>query len=509
MTSDSIGYYTGSIEETHAAAREDVLALGEFGAWIGSESRSADSGEEFATLDPVVGEEICSVPQCTATDVDAAVKAAQEAFDGGWGACSPQERSNAMLSWVATLRENVGDLALVESLDGGKPLKHALVETKYALDFLEYYAKVVQADEGITVPTDDDMHVYTRHEPHGVVGLITPWNFPLTISFWKLGPALAAGNAAVIKPAEQTPLSMLYAAELSKDILPDGTLNVVTGFGEEAGAPLTEHAAVGKVSFTGEDVTGKTVMKAAAETVTAVTLELGGKSPYVVFPSADVKKAVRDVAHGIFYNAGQSCDACSRVLVHEDIAEEFTEGLVARAEGLTPGDTLVEGTTVGPLISADQFEKVTDYVEIGREEGATCVTGGAVEDGDLTDGWYVRPTVLTDVDNDMRVAQEEIFGPVEVITTFETYDEAIELANDVEFGLAAGVATENTTLAHRAAADIEAGSVWINGNYATPIPGGPFGGYKQSGIGRECSRDALRHFTQEKAVHVALDEPSL
>ncbi|WP_336000486.1 aldehyde dehydrogenase family protein [Halorientalis halophila] len=509
MTSDSIDYYTGSIEETHAAAREDVLALGEFGAWIGGEARTAADGEAFATLDPVVGEEICSVPRCTAADVDAAVDAARDAFDGEWGAYSPQERSNAILSWVDALRENVGDLALIESLDGGKPLNHALVETKYALDFLEYYGKVIQADEGITVPTDDDMHVYTRHEPYGVVGLVTPWNFPLTISFWKVGPALAAGNAAVIKPAEQTPLSLLYAAELSKGILPDGALNVVTGFGEEAGAPLTEHAGVGKVSFTGEDVTGKTVMKAAAETVKPVTLELGGKSPYVVFPDADIEEAVRDVAHGIFYNAGQSCDACSRVLVHEDVAEEFTEGLVARAEGLTPGDTLKEGTTVGPLISEDQFGKVTDYIGVGEGEGATLATGGAVDDGDLAEGWFVRPTVLTDVDNDMRVAQEEIFGPVEVVTTFESYDEAIELANDVEFGLAAGVATENATLAHRAAADIDAGSVWVNGNYATPIPGGPFGGYKQSGIGRECSRDALRHYSQEKAVHVALDDPSL
>ncbi|WP_255197472.1 aldehyde dehydrogenase family protein [Halorarius litoreus] len=509
MTSDSVDYYEGTVKETHAAARRDVLALGEFDAWIGGESVTATEGERFATLDPVVGDEICTVPRCTGADVDAAVAAGQDAVDGEWGDYTPQERSNAMLAWVDTLQANVDDLALVESLDGGKPLKHALVETKYALDFLEYYAKVIQADEGITVPTGDNLHVYTRHEPYGVVGLITPWNFPLTISFWKLGPALAAGNAAVIKPAEQTPLSLLYAAELSADVLPDGALNVVTGFGEEAGAPLTEHPGVGKVSFTGEDVTGKTVMRAATENVTPVTLELGGKSPYVIFPDADIEKAVRDVAHGIFYNAGQSCDACSRVLVHEDIAEEFTEGLVARAEGLTPGDTLVEGTTIGPLISAAQFEKVTDYVELGKEEGATCATGGAVDDDDLADGWYVRPTVLTEVDNDMRVAQEEIFGPVEVVTTFETYDEAIDLANDVEFGLAAGVATENNSLAHRAAADIEAGSVWINGNYATPIPGGPFGGYKQSGIGRECSRDAIRHYTQEKAVHVALDEPSL
>ncbi|WP_408960708.1 aldehyde dehydrogenase family protein [Natrinema sp. 74] len=502
-------YYTDDIEQNHERAREDVAALGEFDAWVDGEWAAVADGDTFETRDPVVDEPILSVPRCRADSVDTTVEHAEAAFESEWKSTDATERSNRLLEWATALKENADDLALIESVDGGKPITHAKAEVQYAIEFLEYYAKVAQADEGSTLPTGPDTHVYTRYEPYGVVGLIVPWNFPLIIAMWKVAPALAAGNTVVLKPAEQTPLSALYAASLSKDVLPDGVFNVVTGFGTEAGAPLTEHPTVQKISFTGEDATGEQIMRTASENITPVTLELGGKSPYLVFPDADLEKAIRDISHGIFYNAGQSCDACSRVLVHDDIAEEFTERLADRAESLTPGDTLQEGTKVGPLVSKDQYEKVTEYVEVGKEEGATLVRGGVSDDESLANGWYVEPTIFTDVDNDMRIAQEEIFGPVETIITFDSYEEAIELANDVEFGLAAGVATTDTSIAHRAAADIEAGSIWINGGYATPIPGAPFGGFKRSGIGRELSKDALRHYTQEKAVYLSTDEPDL
>jgi aldehyde dehydrogenase (NAD+) len=501
--------YTDEIAENHSRAQAEVAELAEFQTWVDGDWEAAANGDTFETFDPVVDEPILSVPRCTATDVEAAVDRASEAFEEKWEGTDPETRSRRLFEWAEEIRNHSEELALIESVDGGKPINHAKAEVGYAIEFLEYYASVVRADEGHTLPNGPDKHIYTRNEPFGVVGLIVPWNFPLIISMWKIAPALAAGNTVVIKPAEQTPLSALYAASLSKSALPDGVLNVITGFGEEAGAPLTEHPSIDKISFTGEDTTGEEIMRTASESITPVTLELGGKSPYLVFPDADIDTAVHDVAHGIFYNAGQSCDACSRVIVHEDVAEEFTEELVERAESLKAGDTLQEGTRVGPLVSREQYEKVSEYIEIGKEEGATLETGGVVEDPELDDGWYIAPTIFTDVDNDMRIAQEEIFGPVETIITFETYEEAISLANDVEFGLAAGVATTDTSTAHKAAAEIDAGSIWINGDYATPIPGAPFGGFKRSGIGRELSKDALRHYTQEKSVYISMDDPTL
>jgi aldehyde dehydrogenase (NAD+) len=313
----------------------------------------------------------------------------------------------------------------------------------------------------------------------------------------------------VLKPAEETPLSALYAAKLSQGILPDGVLNVVTGFGREAGAPLTEHDSVSKISFTGEDTTGETIMESAAATITPVTLELGGKSPYIVFADADLEKAARDVSHGIFYNAGQSCDACSRVLVQDSIESEFMDLLDERREELQTGDPLREGTQIGPLVSREQYEKVTSYIETGRRDRGTPPKNGIPEDSSLNEGWYVEPTIFTEVDTDSQIAQEEIFGPVLAVTTFSEYDEAIELANDTVFGLAAGVATADTSVAHRAAADLEAGTVWVNGGYANPVPGAPFGGYKRSGIGRELGKDALRQYTREKSVYVSIEDPSL
>jgi aldehyde dehydrogenase (NAD+) len=502
-----VEHYTDSVRANHEEARETVRSVGRFEAWIGGESRTAESGETFQTTDPVVDEPILSVPRCERADVDAAVDAADEAFDGEWGDATPAERSATLLEWVDVLRDNLDELALLESLDTGKPLSYAEGEVQKGLDFVEYYANICRAEEGRQIPAVNDAHVYTRREPYGVVGCVTPWNYPLVLTSWKVGPALAAGNCVVLKPAEQTPLTALRIAELSEGVLPDGVFNVVPGFGEEAGAAVTGHPDVDKVSFTGEDVTGETVMSAAAENITPVTLELGGKSPFVVFPDADVEQAAETVAGSITYNTGQSCDACSRAVVHEDVLDEFVDHLVAEMESHTIGDPLTEETTLGPLVSAAQYEKVTSYVDLGQEEGATLATGGDDPvDGDLADGWYVEPAVFVDADNDMRIAQEEIFGPVETVVSFSTYEEAIELANDVEYGLAAGVATTDASLAHRAAADIDAGSVWVNKYYGRTVTGSPFGGFKRSGMGRECGRDALRSYTHEKTVHVPIEQ---
>lgn len=506
MTTD---YYSGALEANHARAIEDATATGSFEAWIDGEPTPAATGETFETCDPTLDDPICAVPRCGEVDVDAAVTAARATTDE-WGSTTPEERSKALFAWADVLSSHLDELALLESLDVGKPLAYAEGEISKAISFIEYYASVVRAEEGKQVPAVNDALVYTTREPYGVVGLVTPWNYPFVLASWKLGPALAAGNCVVLKPAEDSPLSALRAAELSKGVLPDGVLNVVPGFGEEAGAPLTAHAGVDKLSFTGEDITGETVMAAASQNITPVTLELGGKSPFLVFPDADVEQAAEIVAGSIYYNTGQSCDAASRVLVHEDVKEAFVDALVEHAESHVVGDTLAEGTTLGPLTSRQQFEKVRRYVELGVEEGATLLTGGdRPDDEELAEGWYVEPVVFDDVENDMRIAQEEIFGPVETVITFSTYEEAIELANDVEYGLAAGVATSDVSLAHRAAADVDAGSIWVNKYYGRTVTGGAFGGFKRSGIGRECSRSALDAYTQEKTVHVAVDEPDL
>jgi aldehyde dehydrogenase (NAD+) len=504
-------HYSASVRENHQQAIEDVRAVGTFEAWVDGASRGSASGETFDTRDPVVDEPILEVPRCGDDDVDAAVDAAWDAYERDWSETTPEERSRLLQEWVAVLRDHLEELALLESLDTGKPLANAEGEVTKGLDFIEYYANICRAEEGKQIAAVDDAHIYTRREPYGVVGCVTPWNYPLVLTSWKIGPALAAGNCVVLKPAEQSPLTALRIAELSEGVLPDGVFNVVPGFGEEAGAAVTGHPDVQKVSFTGEDVTGETVMESAAANLTPVTLELGGKSPFVVFPDADVEQAAETVAGSITYNTGQSCDACSRAIVHEDVRDEFVDHLVETMEAHTIGDPLAEETTLGPLVSEAQYEKVTSYLELGVEEGATLATGGeAVDDERLDEGWFVEPAVFVDADNDMRIAQEEIFGPVETVVTFSDYEEAIELANDVEYGLAAGVATENGSLAHRAAKDIDAGSIWVNKYYGRTVTGSPFGGYKRSGMGRECARDTLKAYTQEKTVHVPIEqEPTL
>jgi aldehyde dehydrogenase (NAD+) len=505
----TVDEFKEDIYQNHQQAISEATADITFEAWIDGETQPASTGEVFQTKDPAIDEPIVEIPRCGSDEIDTAVDAAQSAFEGEWSDLGVSERSALLNEWADELSAHSDTLSLLECLDTGKPLKYAKAEIDGAIGFLSYYADIARAHGGKQIPVDGDSLVYTEREPYGVCGQITPWNFPLYLLSWKVGPALATGNTVVLKPAELTPLTALYAAQLSENILPDGVLNVVPGYGEEAGAPLTEHEDVRKIAFTGEDMTGETIMKAAANNITPVTLELGGKSPMIIFPDADIETAAEAAADGIFYNTGQACDAASRILLHEDIKEEFTEAFLSCAADYTVGDPLEEETIMGPLAHQDQYEKVTDYIELGEEEDATLLTGGSSpDDPDLADGWFIEPTIFDDVSNDMRIAQEEIFGPVECLLTFSEYEEAIEMANDIDYGLAGYVITENATLAHQAASDIDAGLVAVN-KYPGDDLGVPFGGYKRSGIGRECAEETLDHYTQTKTVNMQLSDPKL
>jgi aldehyde dehydrogenase (NAD+) len=496
-----------AIRERHRRAWDRVLPSGTVEPWIGGESIT--TGDTLATSDPVTGEELVDVGACGHTEVDRAVRAAWDGFEASWDDVPAPERSRRLFEWIDVLEDHVDELTLLEVLDTGKTTGEARGEVEGAIGTLEYYASVVRARTGEQIPADPDVHTYTRTEPFGVVGQVTPWNFPIWAAAWKFGPAIAAGNCAVLKPSQHAPLSTVRMAELSADVFPDGVVNVVPGRGSVAGDALVSHDDVRKVSFTGSGEVGREVMAAAARRVAPVTLELGGKSPVIVFPDADLGTAVDAVSAGIFYSTGEICDALSRALIHEDVYDEFLERFVERAESYVLGDPLDEETTMGPLTTAEQLETVLEYVEVGEREGATLATGGSrPDDPALADGHYVEPTVFTDVDPDMRIAREEIFGPVQTVQSFATYDEAIRLANDTDYGLAAAIATESTDRVHGTAADLEAGVVYVN-DYGPIRPEGPYGGFKQSGIGRDLGESAIDHYQQTQTVYVNLDDPSV
>lgn len=495
-----------NIYDRHRSEAERATEGIEFEAWV--DGQRYGTSNSTAVRDPVIDEPIVSVPDCDGTDIDRAVSAAWDAFDREWAETTPRDRSARLFEWIDVLSDHVEELTLLECLDCGKPISQARGEVEGAIDTLEFYASVCRAQRGSEIPAAGDLHLYTKDEPYGVVGQVVPWNYPLWAAAWKLGPALAAGNACVLKPSSETPLTTIRVAQLSREIFPDGVLNVVTGSGSVAGQALAEHDDVRKVSFTGSTGVGSGVMHAAAERVAPVTLELGGKSPFIVFPDADLDKVVDAVADGIFYSTGEICDAFSRTLVHESIVEEFTERFVEKAESYVLGDPLREETTMGPLTSESQFDTVTDYIDTGREEADLLCGGCRPEDPDLADGWYVEPTVFGDVTNDMTVAQEEIFGPVQTILTFSEYEEAIEIANDTRYGLASGIGTESTSLVHQTADDLEAGLVYVN-EYGPILPEAPYGGFKQSGFGKDLGLEAIDHYQRTKTVYVNLDEPTL
>ncbi|EKM54311.1 uncharacterized protein PHACADRAFT_258094 [Phanerochaete carnosa HHB-10118-sp] len=459
--------------------------------------------ESIDVCSPQDGSVITKVSIGNAKDIDIAVKAALAAFKSSWGLKTPgYERGKLLYKLAELLEKNAGTLAAIEALDVGKPFVHASQDVQEAIDTLRYYAGWADKNHGQTIETTEAKFAYTRHEPIGVVAGIIPWNFPLTISIWKAAPALATGNAIVLKPSEVTPLSALKLAELVKEAgFPDGVFNVVTGYGATAGQAITEHPLVGKVSFTGSTIVGRKVMETAAKTnLKRVTLELGGKSPILIFDDADVEQTVKRVCGSTFYNSGQGCAAGTRILVQEGIYDKFLQVFADAAESLKQGDSFKATTQQGPLVSKTQLDRVLGYIESGKQEGARIVTGGSRAEGA---GYFMRPTIFADVKPDMKIVREEIFGPVGVVIKFKTEEEAIEAANDTDYGLSSYVFTENLSRAIRVSNAIEAGNCFIN-QAILLCAQVPFGGYKQSGYGKEMGEYALEAYTQAKAVHVNL-----
>lgn len=470
--------------------------------WIHGEYVAAKTGRFFDTLNPATGEVICRVAEAGQPEVDEAVKSAQRG-QAEWAALSGAERGRVLMKVAQLLRENCAELARLESLDGGKPLAETPeADVGSAADCLEFFGGQAASLHGEyqVVPGG---FFYTRPEPIGVCAGIGAWNYPIQIAAWKSAPALAAGNAMVFKPAELTPLSALKLAELYKQAgLPDGVFNVVQGMAD-TGKMLTAHPGIAKVSLTGEVGTGKAVMRAAADSLKSVTLELGGKSPLIVFEDADLDNAVGAAMLGNFYTQGQICTNSTRVFVHESIREQFVEKLLARTNKLKLGDPLDPTTDVGPMISADHMAGVLAYIEKGKQEGGRLLTGGGRANvTGCAGGNFVEPTIFDGLTDDMTIVREEIFGPVLSLLGFSSEDEVIERANHTEFGLAGGVFTKDIQRAHRVAERLDAGIVWINSYNLTPVEM-PFGGFKQSGMGKENSRRAFEHYTRLKTVYVA------
>ena len=468
---------------------------------------AAASGRTFPVYNPATGEVIAHVPEAEAADVDLAVEAARRAFDSGpWSKVSASERGRMLWKLADLLEQNLEEFAQLESIDNGKPVAVARVaDVPLAVDLFRYMAGWATKITGSTIPISagNDFHSYTLREPIGVVAQIIPWNFPLLMAAWKLGPALAAGCTVILKVAEQTPLSGLRLAELIAEAgFPNGVVNVLTGFGEAAGAPLAEHRMVDKVAFTGSTEVGKLIVKAATGNLKKVTLELGGKSPAIVFPDADIKAAIKGTASAIFFNQGQCCCAGSRLFIHEKVYDEVVDGVTKIAGRMRIGAGMDPDTQMGPLVSDEQFRRVSGYIDSGIAEGAEVKTGGKRAG---TAGYFVQPTVLTKTTPEMKVVSEEIFGPVVCAQSFadSDLDRIAAEANNSIFGLAASVWTRDVSTAHKMARRIKAGTVWVNCHNVFDAAL-PFGGYKESGWGREMGPDALNNYTETKAVTIAL-----
>jgi aldehyde dehydrogenase (NAD+) len=462
------------------------------------------SGKTFPTINPATGEEICRVAEADAPDVDRAVRAARAAFEtGAWRKMGASQRGVLMNRLADLIEKNAEELAQLETLDNGKPYHVALgADLPLTVACYRYYAGWADKNQGKTIPVSGNYFCYTKHEPVGVVGQIIPWNFPLLMQAWKLGPALACGCTVVLKPAEQTPLTALRVGELMLEAgFPPGVVNLLPGYGPTAGAAIARHMDIDKVAFTGSTEVGHLIMKAAAETnLKRVTLELGGKSPNIVFADADMDQAVEGAHFALFFNQGQCCCAGSRLFVEDKCYDEFVEKSVARAKNRTVGNPFDKNTEQGPQVDNDQFNKVMSYIESGKQEKAKLLTGGK-RVGDK--GFFIEPTVFGDVQDNMKIAQEEIFGPVMSILRFKDLDEVIDRANKNLYGLAAAVWTRDITKAHAIADSVRAGTVWVN-CYDVFDAGAPFGGFKQSGIGRELGEYGLANYTEVKTVFVNL-----
>lgn len=474
---------------------------GDIELFINGEFVPSINRQTFETYNPATEEVLAYVSEAQEEDVDQAVKAARQAFEHGtWPDLSAAERAHIIYKLADLIEENKEELAQLEALDNGKPYHIALEDDiPQTVEHYRYYAGWATKILGQTFPISKDYLNFTRHEPIGVVGQIIPWNYPLVMSAWKMGAALATGCTVVLKPAEQTPLSLLYTARLFKKAgFPPGVVNFVPGFGNKAGAAIVNHDDVDKVAFTGSTTTGKYIMRQASETIKNVTLELGGKSPNIILEDADLSEAIPGAFNGIMYNHGQNCSAGSRVFVHRKHYETVVAELASMAEQVKIGPGTEAATEMGPLVSKKQQERVLNYIEKGKAEGARLAAGGVKG---IDQGYFVRPTVFADVTDDMTIAKEEIFGPVVSVLVFDTIEEVIKRANDTPYGLAAGVWTESMKTGHKVANKLKAGTVWIN-DYNLEDAAAPFGGYKQSGIGREMGSYALDNYTEVKSVWV-------
>ncbi|MGC5038926.1 MULTISPECIES: aldehyde dehydrogenase [unclassified Streptomyces] len=470
-------------------------------------------GRYFENPTPVTGKVFCEVARSSAADIDLALDAAHRAADA-WGRTSTTDRANILNRIADRIEQHLEKIAVAETWENGKPVRETLAaDIPLAVDHFRYFAGVVRAQEGSIAEIDADTVAYHFHEPLGVVGQIIPWNFPILMAAWKLAPALAAGNCVVLKPAEQTPASLLYVVELIADLLPPGVLNVVNGFGVEAGKPLASSPRVAKVAFTGETTTGRLIMQYASENIIPVTLELGGKSPNIFLPdvtAADDDFLDKAVEGFVMFalNQGEVCTCPSRALIPSSIYDDFMARCVERTKAIVGGDPLDPATMIGAQASNDQYEKILSYLDIGRKEGAEVVTGGSSRTvPGLEGGYYIEPTIFRGT-NDMRIFQEEIFGPVVSVTTYDSVDEALKIANDTLYGLGAGVWTRDGNTAYRLGREIKAGRVWTNCYHAYPAHAA-FGGYKKSGIGRENHKMMLDHYQQTKNLLVSYSAKKL
>lgn len=487
----------------HDAARDFLTKPGKL--FIANKWVDAVSGETFSVVDPSYGDTLVEVARGGGEDISRAVAAAQKAFDGRWRRITPAERARLLWKLADLIEEHSAELAEIESINTGKPVTEALLgDIPLTVEHFRYFAGWVTKMGGETLPVSQPGHylAYTRREPIGVVGAIVPWNFPLMIASWKLAPALAAGNTVVIKPSELTPLTLLKLGELILEAgFPPGTVNIVPGFGAEAGQALVRHAGIGKISFTGSTRVGRDILVQSAQRFTRVTLELGGKSPNIVLPDANLDTVVGGAMMGIFFNQGEVCCAGSRLFVPQASFDTVVERISQNARAILQGAGLNPASQMGPLISDTHMTRVMDYIECGREEGADLVTGGS-RNSDAGPGYFVQPTIFVGNDS-MRVAREEIFGPVLVALPYDDLDEMVRRANDTPYGLAAAVWTEDVRQGIKVAEQLKAGTVWVNG-YNLLDATSPWGGFKSSGIGREMGRSALEHYTEVKSTWVNL-----
>ncbi|MDQ1613607.1 MAG: aldehyde dehydrogenase [Pyrinomonadaceae bacterium] len=472
------------------------------GKWV-----DAESGKTFSTPNPSTGETLAEVAEADKADVDKAVAAARRAFEGKWGRMSARDRGRLLYKLSQLIESKSSELAALETADNGKPIKESTyIDLPGVVENFEYFAGWATKIEGETIPVPGQMFNYTLREPLGVCGQIIPWNFPLLMAAWKLAPALAAGNTIVLKPAEQTPVTAMELGKLFQEAgFPDGVVNIVPGYGETAGAALASHPGIDKIAFTGSTEVGKIIARTAADNLTKVSLELGGKAPNIVFADADIEQAVSGAMMGIFFNQGQVCCAGSRLFLDERIKDEFLARFKERAEKVKVGDPMDMTTQMGPQVSEEQLTRIKSYVDIARGEGATVYTGGGTPElaDNFKNGYFFQPTVFSEVQNSMRVAQEEIFGPVASAISFKDEKDLVRQANDTIYGLSAGIWTKDITRAHRFAKEIKAGTVWIN-TFNMMNAASPFGGYKQSGYGREMGKHALELYTHVKSVWVDL-----